>query len=191
MKPFLILPIILILLVSGCAQQQIETAPLSNMKLTSPAFSNNGSIPSKYTCDGENVNPPLKIEAAPSGTKSLVLIMDDPDALAVAGKVWDHWVVFNMDPQTDEIPEAAAFTPSPIGKSLTDVVGVLGKNTAGSLSYGGPCPPDKEHRYFFKLYALDTQLNLKEGSTKPEVENAMKGHILGQAELVGKYNRIK
>ncbi|MDO8655862.1 MAG: YbhB/YbcL family Raf kinase inhibitor-like protein [Nanoarchaeota archaeon] len=153
------------------------------MNLSSPSFPPHGKIPSKYTCDGENINPPLKIEHVPANSQSLVLIMDDPDIPDFAKKnygidVWDHWIIFNIPPTTTEIPE---------GKNPA---GVLGKNTRGTNTYGGPCPPDKEHRYFFKLYALDVMLNLLEGVSKKQVEDAMEGHILEQVELVGRYERI-
>lgn len=152
------------------------------MKLISPAFQEGGAIPAKYTCDGQNINPPLQISDVPAGAKSLVLLMDDPDIPEIAKKnfnveIWDHWVVFNISPTIKEIAEGE--NPS----------GELGKNTRGNLAYGGPCPPDREHRYFFKLYALDTNLNLPGGSTKAEVEQTMKGHILQTAELIGRYAR--
>ncbi len=149
------------------------------MKISSPAFQHNGSIPSKYTCDGQNTNPTLDFADIPAGAKSLVLLMDDPDvpkSIRPDG-MWDHWVVWNMPPTTVSITEGE--TPT----------GAVGKNTGGSQLYGGPCPPDREHRYFFKLYALDALLDLPEGSSKAVVEKAMKGHVLAQAELVGRYNR--
>ena len=154
------------------------------MKLTSSAFTEGGKIPSKYTCDGANINPPLSISDVPAKAKSLVLIMDDPDIPEFVKQkfgiqVWDHWTVFNIPSGTKEIAE---------GKNPP---GVLGKNTGGKNAYGGPCPPDKEHRYFFKLYALDTELGLPEGSTKAEVEAAMKGYIIARAELMGRYERVK
>lgn len=148
------------------------------LKLTSPVFENNGKIQSKYTCDGQEVNPPLKIEGVPTGTKSLVLIVDDPDAVKPAGKVWDHWIVWNIKPDTKEIKENSIPSES-----------VQGKNGSGKNQYQGPCPPDAEHRYFFKLYALDTILNLKEGATKADVENTMTNHIMQKAELIGLYIR--
>lgn len=147
------------------------------MKLQSTVFEHNGNIPSKYTCDGENINPPLYISDVPQEAKALVLIMDDPDAIKPAGKVWDHWLVFNIPVDTKDIPEDQ------------QPVGVAGINSRQNLTYGGPCPPDGEHRYFFKLYAIDIELTLPEGSTKPEIEKAMEGHIIDQAELVGLYNR--
>jgi len=153
------------------------------MKLTSPIFENNEKIPRKYTCDGENINPPLTISNIPGNTKSLVLIMDDPDVPAQVRpeQIWDHWIVFNIPPETLEIKENS----NP---------GIKGKGSYSHLNYGGPCPPSqyepKEHRYFFKLYALDITLNLKEGATKKEIEDAMKEHIIEETELVGRYQRI-
>ena len=147
------------------------------MKLTSPHFDVNGEIPSRYTCDGTNINPTLHIEGVPIKAKSLVLIMDDPDAVPVAGKVWDHWIVFNVPPETKTIAE---------GK---EPIGTHGVGTGGNLEYAGPCPPDRKHRYYFKLYALDVVLGLEEGAMKVEVEKAMQGHILDKVELVGRYER--
>ena len=154
------------------------------MKLTSPVFKNNEKIPSKYTCDGPGISPPLEISNIPTKAKSLVLLVDDPDIPEVAKKnfnveVWDHWIVFNIPITTTKIEE---------GKNPT---GILGKNTRGNNSYGAPCPPDREHRYFFKLYALDKMLDLKEGSTKKDVETAMQGHIVEKVELIGRYERTK
>ena len=149
------------------------------MKLTSPAFKNNSKIPSKYTCDGENINPELRIEDIPEDSESLVLIMNDPDvpkSIKPDG-MWDHWIIFNMPPNVTVIHENE------------QPKGVYGRGTGGSLKYGGPCPPDREHRYFFKVYSLDAKLNLLSGATKKEVENAMKGHILEKAELIGRYER--
>jgi Raf kinase inhibitor-like YbhB/YbcL family protein len=151
------------------------------MKLTSPAFNHEGKIPSKYTCDGANINPPLILFDVPAEAKSLVLIMDDPDVpkRLRADGMWDHWIVFNIPPSLTEIPEGE------------EPEGTHGLGTSGNLTYFGPCPPDREHRYFFKLYALNTQLNLPEKASKKQVEKAMTGHILAQAELMGKYERIR
>lgn len=145
------------------------------MKLTSTAFEDGGVIPSQHTCDGDDISPPLEISDVPPETQSLVLVMDDPDAPA---GVWDHWVVFNIPPDTREIAEGH------------EPRGVHGKGTSGNLKYEGPCPPDREHRYFFHVYALDTELHLPEGATKQEVEAAVQGHILDQAELIGRYERM-
>jgi len=155
----------------------VNITEVTNMKLTSPVFKNNESMPSIHTCDGNDSSPPLTISDVPSNTNSLVLIMDDPDAIKPAGKVWDHWIVFNIPPETTEIPA---------GK---EPIGVHGRGTSNNLRYHGPCPPDGEHRYYFKLYALDIILNLPEGSSKNQVELAMKGYILATAEFMGRYNR--
>jgi len=143
------------------------------MKITSSAFENNKSIPAKYTCQGDDVNPPLEISGIPNGTKSLVLVVDDPDAPM---GTWDHWIVWNIKPDTAKIGEG-------------DVPGVQGMNSFGKQDYGGPCPPSGTHRYMFKLYALDTELNLSESAHKSDVERAMKGHILAQTKLIGLYKK--
>jgi len=132
-------------------------------------------IPAKYCCDGADVSPPLSIEGAPKETKSLALIVDDPDAPV---GTWVHWVVWNIGVGTREIPENAV----PQGA-------VEGMNDFRKRKYGGPCPPSGTHRYFFKLYALDAPLPLKPGAAKAQVEEAMKGHVLAQAELIGLYRR--
>ncbi|TSC60910.1 MAG: Raf kinase inhibitor-like protein, YbhB/YbcL family [Parcubacteria group bacterium Gr01-1014_107] len=155
----------------------LNKVTMSEIRLTSRVFAHGGIIPSKYTCDGENINPPLKIESVPSEAKSLVLIMDDPDAVKPAGKVWDHWIVFNIPPTLTEVLEGE------------ETQGVHGKGTGENTDYRGPCPPDGEHRYFFKAYALDTVLSLEAGAIKREVEQAIKGHIIAQGMLMGKYSR--
>jgi Raf kinase inhibitor-like YbhB/YbcL family protein len=142
------------------------------LTITSPAFENNGSIPSKYTCDGDDVNPPLNVGGLPEGTESLVLIVDDPDAPM---GTWDHWIVWNILP-TEKIEE-------------NSVPGTEGLNDFGRRSYGGPCPPSGTHRYFFKVYALDTKLDLSPNSRKRDVERAMEGHVLAKGETVGLYSR--
>ncbi|HUX35879.1 MAG TPA: YbhB/YbcL family Raf kinase inhibitor-like protein [Candidatus Paceibacterota bacterium] len=152
----------------------------SSMDITSSEFKNNGPIPSKFTCQGENINPELEIGGVPANAKSLALIMDDPDIpdyvkQARGIDVFDHWVVFNISPQTSLIEE---------GKEPDGTAGI---NDGGKTGYAGPCPPDKEHRYFFKLYALDSNLDLPVGSNKADVEKAMSGHIIAQAELIGTY----
>ena len=146
------------------------------MQLTSPAFKNGGVIPKKYGRDFENINPPLIIHDIPDNAVSLILTMDDPDVPLAAGvPVWDHWVVFNIPPGTKTIPEA--WKPK----------GIRGKGSRGELNYGGPRPPDKEHRYFFRLYALNAILELPEGSTKKEIVDAMTGYIIAEAELMGRF----
>lgn len=168
-----VLVIILILYFKNPLIYQIQNI---NMRITSTTFENYKPIPAKYTCDGENINPPLEFFDVPESAKSLVLIMDDPDA--TRGATWDHWVMWNIPAQTNQIQENSVPTGA-----------VEGLNSWPKKGYGGPCPPQKEHRYFFKLYALDTLLNLSDQSTKQDVENAMSGHIMGQAELVGLYKR--
>ena len=148
---------------------------MSALKLSSQAFNPSALIPAKYTCDGQDVNPPLLIENIPAETKSLALIVDDPDAPA---GTWVHWVVWNISPATSEIKEHSL--PSGAQEGMTDF---------RRRGYGGPCPPSGTHRYFFKLYALDTMLSLSPNATKAALESAMKGHILAQAELMGLYKR--
>ncbi len=144
------------------------------MELTSPAFAHHQTIPTRYTCQGDDINPPLHIAGIPKEAKSLVLIMDDPDA---PNGTWDHWVVWNISP-TGVIKENTV----PPGA-------VQGKNSWGKQKYGGPCPPSGTHRYFFKLYALDTTLSLAANAGKNEVLAAIKNHILAQTELMGTYNK--
>jgi Raf kinase inhibitor-like YbhB/YbcL family protein len=150
------------------------------MKLQSSAFSAGGSIPVKYTCDGEDISPPLNWDEPPAPTKSLALICDDPDAPM---KTWVHWVIYNLPPEIRSLPENL-----PAGNSLPKG-GLQGITDFRQVAYGGPCPPSGTHRYLFKLYALDSVLDLKPKATKAQVEAAMKGHILAQAELVGRYRR--
>lgn len=147
------------------------------MELTSSAFSNGGLIPAKYTCNGENVSPSIQWSGAPDGTKSFALLMDDPDAPM---GIFDHWVVFNIPASTTVFSEGITDYPEGVQ---------LGRNSAKKNGYMGPCPPDKEHRYFFKLYALDTMLDLKEGVSKTNVISAMKGHVLAEAQLMGRYDQ--
>lgn len=152
------------------AQVDKEGGPV--MKLTSPAFKDKKDIPSKFTGEGEDVNPALDIENIPAGTKSLALIVDDPDA---PGKTWVHWVVYDIPP-TNHIVEDS-------------VPGKQGMNDSHGVVYHGPYPPSGTHRYYFKLYALDKVLGLAEGISKAELEKAMKGSILSSAELMGTYER--
>ncbi|MEJ5210700.1 MAG: YbhB/YbcL family Raf kinase inhibitor-like protein [Burkholderiales bacterium] len=151
------------------------------MKLTSPAFANGGEIPAAYTCDGRDVSPPLAWSEVPAGTHSLVLIVDDPDAPdpAAPRMVWVHWVLYNLPPAIMELPEGAAV---PAGASA-------GINDFRRTRYGGPCPPIGRHRYFFKLYALDTRLPEMGAASKAQLERAMSGHVLAEAVLMGTYER--
>jgi len=148
----------------------------NNMKISSPAFENNGNIPAKYTCDGEGINPPLAISDVPESAKSLALIMDDPDAPIAGGFV--HWVAFNLDPVTSEIKENS----KPLG-------GIEGMNSSGKTGYTPPCPPSGIHHYQFKFYALDAILDLTSSAKREDVEKAMEGHILDKALVVGLYQR--
>ncbi|OGH20419.1 MAG: phosphatidylethanolamine-binding protein [Candidatus Levybacteria bacterium RIFCSPHIGHO2_02_FULL_37_13] len=145
------------------------------MKILSSAFNHNKRIPAKYTCDGENISPPLQFLEVPESAKSLVLIVDDPDA---PSKVWVHWVVYNINPQTSKVRENSV----PEG-------GVEGMTDFGKPGYGGACPPSGAHRYFFKLYALDTILDLPQSATKQMVEEKMQRNIIDRAELIGLYSR--
>jgi Raf kinase inhibitor-like YbhB/YbcL family protein len=145
------------------------------MKITSMAFEQGQPIPSKYTCDGENINPPLEILDVPEGTKSLALISDDPDAPA---GTWTHWLVWNINPETGIISE-----------NSVPAEAVEGTTSFGKPGYGGPCPPSGEHQYFFRLYALDTVLDLDPGADSAQLEAAMQGHILEQTEVMGVYSR--
>ncbi len=150
------------------------------MKLTSPAFDEGGMIPGKYTCDGTDLSPPLKWSAIPEETKSLALICDDPDAPM---GTWVHWVYYDIPPSTQGVPENIGADDRP------GIGGVQGINDFRRIGYGGPCPPGGTHRYFFKLYALDTLLNLPPGATKKQLLKAMENHIVGQVQLMGKYSR--
>lgn len=147
-----------------------------SMTIASPSFANNTFIPAKYTCDGGNMSPSLSFSDIPKETKSLALIVDDPDA---PSKTWVHWTVFNLHPGTTTFPEG--FVPDGNIEGMTDF---------GKPGYGGPCPPSGTHHYHFKLYALDTSLVLGRSATKEDIEEAMKGHILEKAELIGLYKRI-
>jgi Raf kinase inhibitor-like YbhB/YbcL family protein len=152
-----------------------EVRTMHQMKLTSTAFQDNGPIPKEHTCDGKDTNPPLAFGNVPSEAKSLAMIADDPDAPV---GTWVHWVMWNIDPGVKSIEENSV--PAGATQGLND----FKKN-----KYGGPCPPSGTHRYFFKLYAVDTMLNISPKSTKADLEKAMAGHIVGQGQLVGLYKR--
>lgn len=143
----------------------------TQLSLTSDAFANGQSIPAKYTCKGKNISPALAWTEPPTRTQSLALIMDDPDA---PGGTWVHWVLFNIPVGMRTLPEDLHT------RSIS-----VGKNSWGDMQYGGPCPPSGTHRYFFKLYALDSHLSLSPGATKDQVLKAMDGHTLAQIELIG------
>ena len=154
------------------------------LTLVSPAFSHEGEIPRRYTCQGDDLSPPLSWSGVPDGTKSFALIVDDPDAPdpEAPRMTWVHWVLYNLPPDVRELPEAMGPGALPPGTEE-------GQNDWKNLGYGGPCPPIGRHRYFHKLYALDCRLPSLGAATKKELESALEGHILGQAELVGTYEK--
>lgn len=156
------------------------------MMLTSTVFFQGGMIPQRYTCDGQDVSPPLVWSGLPAGTKSLVLIVDDPDAPdpAAPRMTWVHWVLYNIPPATTGLPEGIPAKALPLGT-------LQGLNDWQRTGYGGPCPPIGRHRYFYKLYALDTVLPDLGRPAKAALEKAMQGHILGHAELMGQYQRSR
>jgi Raf kinase inhibitor-like YbhB/YbcL family protein len=146
----------------------------SSISISSPAFQAGGDIPAKFTCNGTNVSPELQIGGVPNEAKSLALIVDDPDAPRA---LFTHWIVWNIDPKTTRVAENSAPT-----------AGVQGTNDFGKRNYGGPCPPSGTHRYFFKIFALDTKLESKPGARRAELDAAMRGHVLAQGELMGRYS---
>lgn len=150
-----------------------ENSQIAQFDVFSSVFENNESIPVAYTCDGENINPPLQFSGIPDDAKILVLIVDDPDATE---GVFTHWIVWNINPESNIMENS--------------VPGIEGENSFGEVSYGGPCPPsDTTHRYIFGVYALDTELNLDGGANRQNLESAMDGHILAKGELIGLYGR--
>jgi Raf kinase inhibitor-like YbhB/YbcL family protein len=183
------------LVVNGCGSDATPTSPpqevdssapsveatqSSGFQLGSSSFAHGAAIPVKYSCDGEDISPPLSWSEPPAGTQSLALIFDDPDA---PGGTWVHWVLYDLPPQLQTLPEAVpADAEPPTG-------GHHGNNSWNRSGYGGPCPPGGTHRYFFRLYALDTPLDLGPGADKDQVLEAMAGHILAQTELMGTFSR--
>ncbi len=149
--------------------------PERKIAVTSSAFEAGGSIPARFTCKGDNVNPPLQFRNIPGGTKSLALVVDDPDA---PGALFTHWLVWNIDPATKGLGEKSV----PKGASQ-------GTNDSGNVGYGGPCPPSGTHRYFFRIFALDRTLDLKNGAKRQEAERALAGHVLARGELMGRHSR--
>jgi len=148
--------------------------------ITSTVFTEGSMIPQDYTCDGEDISPPLAWSGVPDGTKSLALICDDPDAPM---GTWAHWVLFNMPPSAEDLP--ASVPP----KEALDNGAKHGINDFRKFGYGGPCPPGGTHRYYFKLYALDTEINVETGITKAQLVKTMEGHILAEGQLMGRYSR--
>ena len=171
---FVLIPLVILVLLFSISLSK-EVSGMAALQITSSAFQNNGHIPRQYTCDGKDINPPLMIANCPQGTKSIALICDDPDA---PGGIWVHWVIWNIFPDVKEIKE-----------NIVPTGAIVGVNDFRQNRYGGPCPPSGTHRYFFKVYALDTTFGISPNSTKADLEKAMKGHILGQGELIGLYKR--
>lgn len=161
--------------ISTTPAHNINSIIETNMKIDSMVFKNNEFIPSKFTCDGINTNPLLRFSDVPTEAKSLALIMDDPDAPA---GTWVHWVLWNIDPKTEKIEEDSA----PVGAKQ-------GMTSYNETKYGGPCPPNGTHHYYFKLYALDEKLELASSTTASDLENAMQGHVIAQTEMIGLYSR--
>jgi Raf kinase inhibitor-like YbhB/YbcL family protein len=183
-RRLLVLVVPVLLFCSCKEQEQPDYPPIGgtkmDLKVTSSAFEEGGLIPPKYTCDGADVSVPLKWENLPEATKSIALISDDPDAPM---GTWVHWVLFNLPGETKELAENI-----PPDKTLPSGAR-QGTNDFRKIGYGGPCPPGGTHRYFFKVYALDGQIDLPAGATKQELLKAMQDHILGQGQLIGKYKR--
>lgn len=171
-KEEVVAALLLLVLLCGCTQQRYDEVIQMKLKVTSPAFRNMEKIPVDYTCDGRDINPPLDILDIPDGTKSLVLIVEDPDAPT---GVWDHWIVWNIPP-TEHIREDSK-------------PGIEGINSFNRAGYGGPCPPSGTHRYYFRVYALDTNLDVMEEARKKDVTAAMRGHVIAEGELIGTYSR--
>jgi Raf kinase inhibitor-like YbhB/YbcL family protein len=151
---------------------------MTDFRLSSPAFGDGDRIPEQYGYTESNVNPPLSIAGVPGDAESLALVVDDPDAMEPAGKIWDHWLVWNVPTDIEEIPED--WSPADIGATE-------GQNDYGEHGYGGPNPPDREHTYRFKCYALDTTLDLSPSADKESLQDAMTGHVLADALLEGTY----
>jgi Raf kinase inhibitor-like YbhB/YbcL family protein len=169
------------IIVCGCALALMGiisfAAGGAKMKISSSAFQDGGNIPAKFTCDGADVSPALRFEGAPAEAKSLLLVVDDPDA---PSGLFTHWLIWNIEPKTTEIDENSA----PPGA-------VQGTNDFPKAGYGGPCPPSGTHRYYFKIFALDQMLNLKAGAKRVAVDAAMRGHVIAQDQLMGRYSRKK
>jgi len=182
---------LLMMFAVACAKQPTATKPnppttqtppgtTAAIKLTSSAFTEGQPIPRQYTCSGINISPPLEWTGIPKSAKTIAIVADDPDA---PGGTWVHWVIYNLPADIIGMVENLPATEDLKGG------GFLGKNDFEKIGYGGPCPPSGTHRYFFKIYALDTELPLKAGATKAEVEKAMAGHVVAQGQLMGTYNR--
>jgi Raf kinase inhibitor-like YbhB/YbcL family protein len=185
-KTTLLVSIVMVFLLSACGggSQDAAKAPGEEAKtdfdVTSSAFEEGGAIPARHTCDGQDVSPPLSWGSTPDGTESLALIADDPDA---PGGMFVHWVIYNLPPDTRRLPEDVP------NRDMLPNGAAQGVNGAGSVGYVGPCPPSGTHRYFFRVYALDTELDLGGGATKEALLDAMEGHVLAEGHLLGTYRR--
>ena len=188
MSPKIVFLIILVAVIQGCVSSNMEIRDegadnMQNISISSEAFQEGGKIPVEYTCDGKDVSPALSWSGVPAGAKSIVLIADDPDA---PGGRFVHWVLYNIPPDTQELPKGI-----PGNRTLKDG-SIHGSTDFGKskIGYGGPCPPPgKPHRYYFKIYSLDTKPDLAPGASAVEVDKAMSGHITAKGELMGKYGR--
>jgi Raf kinase inhibitor-like YbhB/YbcL family protein len=181
-KMALILAALLLATQSLCfAESEDRKEDVMGIQLTSSAFKNGEMLPKKYTCDGDEVSPPLSWSGLPQATKSIAMISDDPDAPM---RTFVHWVIFNIPPEEKGLPEAV-----PVGVKVLENGARQGVGDARQIGYISPCPPSGTHRYYFKIYALDAMLELEPGATKPALLKAMEGHILAQGELIGKYKR--
>ena len=183
MKRILFMWFVLTILLTSCSATQTATPEADmSLELKSDAFVNGQSIPAKYSCTGKNVSPALTWNDPPAGTQSFALIVDDPDAPV---GTWVHWVLFNIPADERSLPEDLPVT----GKNVDPNAIYFGKNSSGNTRYDGPCPPSGTHRYYFKLYALDSLVDLLPGATKEELLKAMQGHILAQGELMGTFSK--
>jgi len=181
LKKIVVLGAVSTLLFCSCKDaEQAEGGKKMEIKIASTAFDEGGLIPPKYTCDGADISPPLHWEDVPEGTKSIALICDDPDAPM---GTWVHWVLFNLPAETRELAENI-----PPDRTLPNGAR-QGTSDFGRIGYGGPCPPSGTHRYFFKIYALDAQIDLAAGAKKAQLLKAVEGHIIDQGQLIGKYKR--
>ncbi len=173
MSRFIIISVIVLL--AACQSPAVDTSQAVKFKLSSPAFEDSDLIPRKFSCQGDNISPELGWSESPSNTMSFALIVDDPDA---PGGTFTHWVLFGIPANTTQLAEGAP------------LIGVSGNNGLGRMGYIGPCPPGGIHRYYFRLYALDVpSLNLKPGAERSEVEAALKGHVIGVADTMGRYEQ--
>ena len=180
-KTFIAAALLAVIFTACGADNPVTPGNIMRIQVNSTAFAQGQPIPSRHAYDQEDISPDLQWSGVPSTAKSLALICDDPDAPV---GTWVHWVLFNLPPGTQNLPEGVP------KKELLESGALQGTNDFGKIGYGGPCPPPgKPHRYFFKLYALDAMLNLKAGAKKADVERAMKGHILAPGELMGRYGR--